>query len=179
MLRTKKKQLRMKDVVIAVLLFMFLFTLSGCKGLIDNGENLVPLDTSQVLENRIDSVKNGHLGNYTTVTVNEIFDDMFPGGDWESFEGTSPSKGITANIVQFKGTWEMMGTMLIQFKVDDDNTFEVVHYEMNQTPKAVPYDIKKDLDELYGFYSNSHPDSGIVVDFSTQNNTLHGVCAEN
>jgi hypothetical protein len=167
----------LKKIFVTVIIFTEVFSFYGCKGLIDNGENKVPLDTSQILESESTSVQNGHLGNYSTVTVGEVFDSIFLGGEWRTFVGTSDNNSTPTNIAQFQGTWTSVGTMLIQFRVNDDNTFTVVHYAVDGTAKSTPYNIKKDLDELYGFYLKSHPDSGIVVDYSTKNDTLHGICA--
>lgn len=176
----KRMSRNQKSMAIFMIISFIMICFCSCDSSVateSSGEgNAQTTDTSTILESEEQQVRNGHLGNYDTVTVDEVFSYLFPDGEWKSFESLNKSNEVL-HIVQFKGTMESVGTMLIQFWVHDDKTFSVVHYDVDGQAKTTPYNIKKDLDELYGFYKNSHPSSGIEVDFSTKNDTVTGACA--
>lgn len=122
-------------------------------------------------DKNINSVKNGYLGNYKTVTISKVLETNFKNADikWDSFE----SKG--KNIVEVKIKDNSLNrTMLIQFLVNSDNTFDVVHLNVDGQALETPYDVKLFLDALYETYAEVTSDKSITVDTNTSNDTLNG-----
>lgn len=141
---------------IALIIIIIIFAISG--GNSNSNKN-------------IDLVKNGYLGDYNTVTISKVIDTNFKNADikWDNFQ----SKG--KDIVEVKINDKAINkTMLIQFSVNSDDTFEVVHLNVGGQAFDEPYDVKLLLDGLYDTYAQTTNDKSIKVNTDTSNDTLKG-----
>lgn len=126
---------------------------------------------SSGIDQYIDIVKTGYLGNYKSVTISKVLETNFPNCKWDSFQ----SKG--KNIVQVNAE-EVINNktnkLQIQFAVEKDNTFNVVNFKVNDEVSKQPYETKLVLDTLYDQYSKKVSDKSVHVDVETDNDTLKG-----
>ncbi len=118
--------------------------------------------------NLISLVQNGYLGNYDMVTVKEVLEYSFAGGEWDA--------GMTLDgqsyIVEYR-TDEVVFQFSVQ-KIGAD-TFRVsgIGFDGESTDWTA-YETKVYLDILYGIYADEHRGCGVVMDKDTSNNTLQG-----
>lgn len=139
-----------------IALIILLFAFSG--GSSDSDEN-------------INLVKNGFLGNYKTVSISKIIDSNFSNADikWSSF------KSSEKNIVEVQVNDSSINkTMILQFSINSNNTFNVAHLNINGQALSEPYDVKLFLDGLYEYYAEASSDKSIIADTDTSNDTLKG-----
>ena len=115
----------------------------------------------------ISLVQDGYLGNYDTVTVREVLEYSFGNGQWNAGEAVNGNY----YVVEYQADG-----MQFQFRVDtmDARTFEVSGIAMDGESGWSAYETKTYLDALYSYYAEEHRGSGIVVDWSTSNDTLQG-----
>lgn len=124
-------------------------------------------DDADKVSNLITEVRNGYLGHYDTVPIEDALSYIYGDGVWD---GGKASAG-EYYIVEFSSEY-----IIIQFAVyDGEETFSVCGFEIpgvEETYKA--YDIKRYLDSVYSVYAGAYPEYGLVIDESTDNNTLEG-----
>lgn len=152
----KKKKTPVIIVAIAVLGVLGILLFSGG-------------DSSTSNEELIALVQNGYLGNYDTVTINEVLEYTDEDAEWNAGETTSGEY----YIVEYKGD-----DITIQFTVNglEDELFKVSGIDAAEIESAgmEAYDVKVYLDSIYQLYANAHPEKGLSIDMSTANNTLEG-----
>ena len=116
----------------------------------------------------ISLVQNGYLGNYDTVTVKEVLEYSFDGGEWNAGEALNGK----SYIVEYKANG-----VTIQFSVPEigANTFTVSGIGFDGEASGwTAYETKSYLDMMYEYYAEEHRGCGVVVDESTSNDTLQG-----
>lgn len=118
--------------------------------------------------NYINVVKTGYLGNYKSVSIETVFNKIFPNCKWTSFESDDNKEIVELNAKDNTNT-----PIKIQFSVEKDNTFNVIFIEDNNRTLKDAYSSKILLDTIYDEYSKKF-DSSIVCDSSTSNDTLSG-----
>ncbi|WP_055669433.1 hypothetical protein [Desnuesiella massiliensis] len=132
---------------------------------------IASLVISRNLNKNINLVKNGHLGNYKTVTISKVIDSNFKKSHikWDNFK----SEG--KNIVELRAK-DSTGyrELILQFSINSDNNFNVVHLNVDGQAITEPYDVKLILDGLYQNYSEISSDNSVIVDIDTSNDTLKG-----
>ena len=122
--------------------------------------------------NQQNLVKNGYLGNYKTVSISKVLETNFKGCEikWDNFETTDEK-----NIVEvFIKNPTLDKTLKIQFSLNKDDTFEVVHVSVDGEAFKTPYESKVFLDALYESYAEIASDYSVVADYETSNDTLKG-----
>ena len=111
------------------------------------------------------TVRNGYLGEYTDMTVDEILDGYYSGllgyepGDWDS--GVTDS-GKT--IVQAEYINEELGSVAIQFSMLDDDCFKVTAFADPLEVLEEPSDLLAVLNKIYvASYEAQYPQEEIGI----------------
>lgn len=84
-------------------------------------------------DEKVQSIRNGTIGEYTMVTVGEAFDNFFADETWHSFDATTGEK-----VVEFSGKCMYADTKVtakIQFILSNDNSFEIGAITFNDVPQ--------------------------------------------
>ncbi len=144
-------------VVAIVVVLIAVFAIAGSSGDSDT------VDISEIIE----SVQNGYLGNYDTVSIKSVLDYAYGAEEWTG--GTSDSGEYY--IVKFVNDF-----VDIQFSVyEGEETFSVSGFAIPDADETyTAYEVKTFMDALYSSYAGMYPDSGLYIDESTDNDTLVG-----
>ncbi len=157
----KKKGFRFGKGLIAVVAIVIalvaVFAIAGSSGDSDT------VDISEIIE----SVQNGYLGNYDTVSIKSVLDYAYGAEEWTG--GISDSGEYY--IVEFVNDF-----VDIQFSVyEGEETFSVSGFAIPDADETyTAYEVKTFIDALYSSYAGMYPDSGLYIDESTDNDTLVG-----
>jgi len=118
-------------------------------------------------EDNINLVKNGYLGNHKTVSISKVLETNFKGCEikWDNFETTDEK-----NIVEvFIKNPTLDKTLKIQFSLNKDDTFEVVHVSVDGEAFKTPDEASLFLDSLYEYYYEIASDDSIAADLGSDN----------
>lgn len=137
----------MKKIKILCTTLFIIFCLTACSessDVADQVANVVQSEDEHVL-----SVKNGTNSNYPDKTYGEAFKNYFDSPTWKYFKGTKEgtdedgdgkpdSEEEDVDIVEFTGYCmyqEVKVKALIQFTLNDDNTFSATFLSFNDVPQ--------------------------------------------
>lgn len=98
----------------------------------------------------ISTVRNGYLGEYTDMTVDEILDGYY--SDLLGYEPGTWDSGVTDDgktIVQVEYTNEELGPITIQFSMLDDSCFKVTAFVDPLEDVEEPSDLLASLNKIY------------------------------
>ncbi len=166
--KEKKKGSKKTGIIIAVIAVVLILVVAMSGG--DGDSDDSSIDANALIE----EVQNGYLGNYDAVAVKDVFEYEYGiDGDWT---GGTPEDDDSDWY--FLVQYEVEDEITIQFQIyeEDDTEFHVTYLAIGD-PEYVyetAYDIKGFLDMCYGDYVSAYPDCGVVIDESTDNNTVVG-----
>ncbi len=132
----------MKKIKCLFAIFVLLFYMTACSGaadVTDQVANVVQAEDEHVL-----AVKNGTNSNYPEVTYGEAFEKYFGSPTWKYFKGSpnqeEESDGEAVDVVEFTGYCmyqDVEVKALIQFTLNDDDTFSATYLSFNDVPQGV------------------------------------------
>lgn len=100
----------------------------------------------------VQAVKTGQFNDYPDIQIGDAFEKFFGEPKWRHFVSDA-----NVDIVEFTGTCtydDEPVKVLIQFKVNDDDTFEASYMSMNDvTQNMLMYGIM--IEKVYSEYNNS------------------------
>ncbi|MCC8152417.1 MAG: zinc ribbon domain-containing protein [Lachnospiraceae bacterium] len=146
----KGKIIALVVVVVIVIAAILIFMNSG-----SGGEDETAARAAELCE----EVQNGYLGDYDTVTVKEVIEYLYAGGEWTY--GTSEDG--TYYIVDYCNE----DYVELQFSVydDDSETFEASGIDSftDDTDSYSASGLAAFLNSIYGSYIGSHPECGLTA----------------
>ena len=156
----EKKGFRPGKAIIAVVVIVAVLAVVLVIGSSSDTESV---DINEIIE----SVQDGYLGSYDTVSIKSVLDYVYGEDEWKG--GISNSGEYY--IVEFVNDY-----VDIQFTVyEGEDTFSVSALALPGVDETyTAYDVKTFMDALYSSYAGMYPDSGLYIDTSTSNNTLVG-----
>lgn len=122
-------------------------------------------ETEKECKARLQKVQAGYLGDYIMVTVQEVMEYAWKNETWDSYDTED------MHIVEYA----LDDKNKIQFSINDENsTCKVAYFEEEGNVPNEPIDVKQYLDTMYQEYGHAYPQRGVMVNFSTENDTLEG-----
>lgn len=130
----------------AIVLFIILGLLFGGKSSSKNDQEIL-------------AVQNGELIGLDYIKMKDVVENYWKGGKWDCFNGETDS-GNEAKIVEYRKD----GEGLIQFNVDDEKQFSIIHFKDESHPiessklmeidigAGNPDDLKTCINSLYSKY---------------------------
>ena len=170
----KKKGKGKNKIILGMAAFALLIAVCLAKMVLVDGNTLQigglrigqQADSIKAME-RYKNVSNGYLGDYGTVTVGEVFQEMLPDGEWDGFL-TDQNQIIAQYATQDQNN-------KIQFMIsENEDRFNVVHMVFKGETLQEASDCKIALDSLYGEYFKNHPELGQTENPSWDHITTEG-----
>lgn len=153
----KRKKGGIKKIIIVIIALVFaLIFITAISG----------DDSDDIYNKNLELVQNGYLGNYKTVGVKEVLENTGGNNTWNGGE----AKNADRYIIEFEND-----IYKIQFQTDVENqTFKVSGMVISGEKETEPFQIKLYIDGIYKQYAEAYPEKGLVIDTSTDNDTLEG-----